>query len=117
MQNLYSNPVVLKVINGTQRSDVHLCRTCSMGHHIQAANSGFELIRCMRFSPLVIQEPIARCSHYLDRTRPSLQAMEEIAWSLMTDKGGRSLGFLSPEELRRREPNSLPSAPTPGFGA
>ena len=54
MQNLWQNPVVLKVHNGTQRSDVHLCSTCRYGLHIQSAVSGNETLRCNATTPATV---------------------------------------------------------------
>jgi hypothetical protein len=119
VENIYQNPVVLKVHNGTRRSDINLCSSCRYGFHTKASLSGNELVLCMAVNPAMrVPEPLAECSTYLDRTQPTLHDMQEIAWSLMTDKGGRKLGFLSPEELRKRDGASYGQpASLPGFGA
>lgn len=118
MDNIYQNPLVMKIHNGTRRSDVNLCLTCRQALHIQSSVSNKEQIRCNATTPFRILEPVYRCTGYLDRTKPTLMDMQEIAWTLHTDKGGRSIGFMSPEDLRRRGegPNQVPAA-NPGFGA
>ena len=98
MADLHSNSVVLKVLNGTQRSDVNLCTTCACAH-VLTVESGQRHIRCNQNyqNPLTLRQAVTQCSGYLDRTRPSLQQMQDIAWTLMTDKGGRKVGFARPE--------------------
>lgn len=109
MDDLWQNPVVMKVHGGTLPSTTNLCLTCSHAHHIQSGRSGHEVIRCMASHPaLTLREPVARCTQYYDKTKPSLQAMQEVAWIVMTDKGGRKLGFLSPEEIRGRDNSPHP---------
>ena len=118
MDNVFQNPVVLKVHNGTLRGGSNLCLTCRYAHHSQSALSGKERILCTAMSPAMpLNEPVARCSSYLDRSRPSLIDMQEIAWSLQTDKVGRSIGFLSPDDLRRRGEGWSQPPTAPGFGA
>lgn len=117
MENIYHNPVVLKVENGTQRSDVNLCLSCRAALHVRAAQSSNEFLLCSASGnpPMRLREPVGQCSHYQDKSKPSLYDMREVAWLVMTDKGGRSIGFLSPEELRQREQDSPPAAPAHGF--
>lgn len=110
MENLYQNPVVFKIHNGTVRGDVNLCLGCRMSHRTVGSLSGRETITCNANynHPRVMREPIANCSQYQDKNKPTLSDMAEIAWTLMTDKGGRKIGFQSPEQ---RNGNSGPSAP------
>lgn len=114
--NIWTNPLVLKVNGGTPRSDENLCATCRNCHVSRGASTGRTTYRCYANyqHPVNLTEGMAQCSHYLDTRRPTLEQMQEIAWSLMTDKGGRKIGFLSPEELRARGRDNYPS--TPGFG-
>jgi hypothetical protein len=118
LENIFSNPVVLKVQNGTQRSDVNLCLSCRMALHIQSAQSSNEVLLCSASGqpPLRISEPVGKCSGYLDKNQPTLYDLRDIAWTLMTDKGGRSLGFHSPEELRERNESKGEPPSVPGFG-
>lgn len=116
MENVFQNPVVVKVHNGTMHSEVHLCSTCRWAFHARSSESGMEIVGCQAMGrPIQIREKIGRCTHYLDRNHPTLDAMLDIAWSLMTDKGGRSLGFLSPEELRKRGEGTSQPPTIPGF--
>jgi hypothetical protein len=92
----YSNPIVLKIHNGTPRSDVNLCRTCRYAHSYQT-QTGREEVRCNSDRPFIVQDSVTRCSRYYDRTKPALHEMSEIAWTLETSKG-RVLGFKPPSK-------------------
>lgn len=114
MDNIFQNPIVDKIHNGTLRSDVNLCLSCRLAVHTKSAVSGRETMTCQAVysAPRTMTGPVGFCTAYLDRTKPTLQDMNEVAWLVMTDKGGRKIGFLSPEELRERSSG----APTPGHG-
>lgn len=99
MDNIYQNPVVFKIHNGTIRSDINLCLSCRHAHRTIGI-SGRESILCNANYQYKVKEAIAHCSHYLNKNLPTLTDMQEIAWTLMTDKGGRKIGFQSPEQRR-----------------
>lgn len=103
MENIHQNPLVLKVLNGTMRSDTNLCLTCERLHHTIGAQTGHEALRCYANydHPIRLQEPIASCTHYSNKNASSLTDMKEIAWTLMTDKGGRRVGFEPPDGEKR----------------
>lgn len=113
MDNIFLNPLVAKVQNGTLRSDVNLCLSCRLAVHTQSALSNSETMLCTAVygAPRSMREPVARCSAYLDKSKPTLNDMHEVAWLVMTDKGGRKIGFLSPEELRERREGGPPTGP------
>jgi len=102
MEDIYQNPVVFKIHRGTPRSDVNLCPSCRHCHRMVEA-TGRERVLCTANRIINMTQPIVECSLYINRTQPTLSDMQEIAWSLMTDKGGRKLGFQSPEQRRRDE--------------
>lgn len=110
MENVYQNPVVFKIHNGTERSTINLCGSCCHAHRTVAAQTGEERVRCMVAYNAVVQirGPIAKCNTYSDKNLPTLSDMNEIAWSLMTDKGGRKIGFQSPEQRRDRDGSNSP---------
>lgn len=114
MENVHQNPIVFKIQNGTMRSDVDLCGNCRWAHRMRHANSGDAVTFCNAIhGGLKIRGQIAQCSSHNDRTKPTLSDMQEIAWQLQTDKGGRTLGFHSPEQLReRRNGADTPAPPT-----
>jgi hypothetical protein len=115
MENIFLNPIAQRVQNGTLRSDVNLCLSCRQALHNQSGRSGKETLVCTAIygAPMRMTEPVAHCTAYLDRAKPTLNDMHEVAWLVMTDKGGRQIGFLSPEELRERAQGAAPT--THGF--
>lgn len=110
MENVYQNPVVFKIHNGTQQSTANLCANCRHAHRTVGAHIGQESVRCLVAynSVVTLRGPIAACNMHSDRNLPTLSDMQEIAWSLMTDKGGRKIGFQSPEQRRERDGPSGP---------
>jgi hypothetical protein len=110
MEDIYANPVVLKIHGGTPRGDRNLCSTCRQCQRTKGMNSGRETALCFASGsqPRRLSEPMVECSSYSDKRTPDLFSMKEIAWSLMTDKGGRKIGFLSPEQVRERTPSQVP---------
>lgn len=107
--SLYSNPIVLKIHDGTPRSDVNLCPSCRNAHVMTEA-TGRKTVTCQAVynQPRLIRNAVVSCSMYADRMQPTLSDMNEIAWTLMTDKGGRKLGF--------EPPNREGQHPTPAHG-
>jgi hypothetical protein len=105
VENLYNNPIVVKIMDGTPRSDVNLCRTCRNCKITVGALTGKETYTCRVFYERIEDrtEPASSCNKYDDKRQPSIENMEEIAWTLHADKGGRKVGFLSPEELKKKE--------------
>jgi len=102
---LYSNPIVVKVQNGTTRSNSQsLCRTCRFAHIIKGFNNEHE-VRCGRVDPsLRIRYDVAECTEYEHATAPTLGRMEDTAWILMTKKTGNVIGFVNPEEWKKLNP-------------
>lgn len=103
MENVHQNPIVLKVLNGTARSDRNLCLGCERLHYTVGAITGHETFRCYANwdNPVTLREPIAACNHYSNKNSPSLADMKEIAWTFVTDKTGKKLGFEAPDGEKR----------------
>lgn len=115
MEDVYQNSVVFKVRNGTERGDENLCASCANCHHFREGATGRETVSCHANyqNPMRLRGPIARCNRYIDARRPTLNQMVEIAWQVETSKTGKTIGFISPDDLRRR---GQPSSPNPvGF--
>lgn len=112
MENLYANPIAQRVQDGTVFGGADLCASCRFALRRKGALTGFEETRCGAVgnpAPLV-PERLAQCSAYLEKGRMSLGEMADAAWVI--EVRGKSIGFLSPEELaRRRERSGPPSAP------
>lgn len=106
MSEVFSNPIVLKIHDGTPRSDVNLCPSCRNCHALTLA-TGQKTLRCNASRPFELRQAVVQCSLYSDRMHPTLYDMNEIAWTLMTDKGGRKLGFVAPERDGPNQPSPI----------
>jgi len=114
-ENVNANPLALRVQGGTIPGDRDLCATCRWAVRRQSSVSGWTETRCnaVSSSPRV-PERLAECNSYLDRNRLTLGEMVQIAWIVETK--GKSIGFLTPEEVAKRRGFSDVSAPpTVGF--
>jgi hypothetical protein len=112
--NIYTDNVVIKIQNGTVRSDKNMCSNCRYSHHTIGATTGRETVFCVAVYNHTIRltEPVAKCNLHSDKTTPTLEQMNDIAWTLMTNKQ-KVLGFLSPEELKNKDVDKLRT--NPGF--
>lgn len=111
MTSIYSNPIALRVQDGTGMGGTDLCASCRFALRRKGSLTGFGETRCgaLQGNP-VVPTRLQHCTAYLERGRMSLPEMNEAAW--LIEVRGKSIGFLSPEELaRRREHSAPPSAP------
>ena len=95
----------IKVFEGTRSLDApRLCDSCSYGVVTRGPAESQEYIFCSHIEkPITIR--VTECNRYVDRTQPSLWAMQEIAWVLHTDSKRKKIGFLSAKEWRSRNGN------------
>jgi hypothetical protein len=109
MEDLFSNSLVLKVLGGTVTSTDNMCATCRNAMIRVGAYSGRKSVSCSAdyYHPIELREPVAQCNRYVDSRRPTIEQMKEIAWELMTNKGGSKIGFRSPDERRQDERKTL----------
>lgn len=93
---------LLKVLDGTPRGDKpFLCKTCIHGLEMRGENNEHS-IHCtfnFRLNPLVTFK-VTDCNKYYSTANGSLKAMEEIAFILISKKGGREFGFERLSKLR-----------------
>lgn len=84
--------IKLRIEQGTGRlTGRPLCFSCSHA----AVREGD--ITCHYYSDtVVVRKAIFNCSVYNNKSIPSLHDMREIAWTLGTNKGGKSIGFKPP---------------------
>jgi len=61
----------------------------------------------------LVRTQIAECNRYIEIGTLSLYEMSEIAW--IVEARGKQIGFLSPEELARRQQNPA-QVPGPSIG-
>jgi len=92
-----------KVQKGTpNHSEPSKCDSCSNSVRIRGQAESQEHVYC-RSLEKTINFKVAECSAYREYGKPSLYDMQQIAWPLCTDKNGKRIGFLAPQELRKRK--------------
>lgn len=98
--DLDANPIVLKIRNGTSRSDENLCVTCDRYIYRKEAQTGKEVRICQASYevPMYLTGPVAVCNRYEDRRQPSLYDMRKIAWDVKATSSGKVLGFTPPKK-------------------
>lgn len=81
-----------------------LCRSCRNATHLRGLAESQDYIVCkeLPYGRDLIRMTVIECSMYDDRGKPTLRHMEQIAWELATDKSGQKIGFLSPQDFKRR---------------
>jgi hypothetical protein len=87
--------MLLKIQNGTGRSSGKpLCFSC-----IYSVIRSDDDVVCSfsSFNHIQIDRPIYQCNRYYNNSLPKLADLEEIAWELKTNAGGRSMGFSPPK--------------------
>lgn len=94
----------MRVHKGTPRHDgPSLCETCRHATIVQGLSLNDDIVECSELSSSLrgnrITFTVTACSSYLDRRRPTLNMMREIAWELRTDQSGQKIGFMSPDEI------------------
>jgi len=95
--------ISIKVQDGTVSAGPLLCGSCTRGL-VRKSEEGKQTVMCAWAynSPVYIKEKIVQCTGYRNRAAPSLESFEEIAWQIITNKREGSLGFIDPQEWRRR---------------
>lgn len=100
--------IVLKMQEGTPRSDEHLCATCTQAVIRRGVNASMDLQVCLGISQAtggrrgIIGGKVSSCSMYYPVSLPPLHQLQEIAWEIVSKggRGERSIGFISPEDRR-----------------
>jgi hypothetical protein len=105
MMRFADNPVITRVQDGTTYSSADMCASCRFALIRKGSINGFTETRCaaMQQTPIVPTK-IASCSAYLEKGKMTLGEMIDVAW-IVDSRGGKHIGFLSPEELDRRRNN------------
>ena len=113
--NIFASAIAQRVQDGTTFGGADMCATCRYAFKRKGAQTGFDQTRCnaVQNSPIVPVK-MASCSAYLEKGRMSLGEMNEVAW--IVEARGKSIGFLSPEELDRRRQNGNPKTQGPPVG-
>jgi hypothetical protein len=77
--------------------DIGLCSTCREAHVFEQADNRLTVICNSHQRPINITKPVTYCNEYDDIRVPWRHDMEKIAWTVTTDKSGKSIGFKPPE--------------------
>ncbi len=95
----------IKVFQGTRSVDApRLCDSCSNGVVMRGPAESEEQVHCMLMERN-LEMRVTECNRYVDRSRPSLWAMKEIAWVLQSDSKRQTIGFITAKEWRKLNEN------------
>jgi hypothetical protein len=73
-----------------------LCERCA--HSTVIRGAGRTAVRCHQVNKTITFK-VESCSGFYDKTLPSVAAMEEIAWLLVTKSTGKEIGFMRVKEM------------------
>jgi len=96
----------VKIRGGTVRHDQSsLCLSCRYGTVIKGPALRHEIVECGQLSSdhNRITFPVVSCTHYVERTHPTLREMEEIAWVLRSDPRKKQIGFVEASKLKPKD--------------
>ena len=87
--------ISITVRNGTAVGKESLCRTCRHAHIQLGYSESEEEIRCgyFRWNTRMVPFAVRDCSDYLSKLQPTLDEMEEMAFSIDLRKGNPRAGF------------------------
>lgn len=100
----------IQVRGGTaDHSGRSLCESCRWSTVIRGVRLADEIVECsqLSYTNQRIPFPVASCSGYSQRHRPTLREMEEIAWVLKSDPRRNQIGFVHPNKLTEDERHVL----------
>jgi hypothetical protein len=85
----------ITVRNGTAVRQESLCRTCRHAHIQLGYSESEEEVRCgyFRWNTRMVPFAVRDCSDYLSKLLPTLDEMEEMAFSIDLKKGNPRAGF------------------------
>jgi hypothetical protein len=90
----------VKIHQGTGRlTGQSLCLSC--GHGMRYTDSSGEHMRCQalgQYNPVIPRGLVTECSAYYNAGLPDLHFMQQTAWTLRTEKGGKRIGFAPPKQ-------------------
>jgi hypothetical protein len=94
----------VKVQGGTAPGNASsLCHTCRYASIVRGTRLSEEVIECSRLNENTrIAFAVKFCTKYSDRSTPSLDHMEDIAWILRTDATRKQVGFIRPRDASVR---------------
>lgn len=96
----------VKIQGGTAtEGELSLCVTCRFATIVKGSRLRDEIVECseLAYGRGRVTFPVTSCSAYSDSRRPSLRAMEEMAWVLRSDPKKNEIGFVRASTLRAKE--------------
>lgn len=79
-----------------------LCKSCRCAHIVSGIQDKDTRVLC-RFGqdkPILMHQPILKCTEYENREQPALWEMEKVAWRLLPGSTGKHAGFMTPGEFK-----------------
>ena len=95
--------ITLKIHQGTGRlTGVNLCRSCAYAlmREDRQGTQVFCGIQGSAGAAHLVRSDIIECSGYSNKTMTPIHVMEQTAWTLRTEKNGRSIGFAPPADKK-----------------
>ncbi len=94
-----------KVLNGTRSDATDLCPSCSRSVIVKGGRDSDETRYC-HVTQNYVKNRVAECSGYYNSDLPSIQTLYDVAWILSTDKKQNAIGFVSPQDWKKKNPDS-----------
>ena len=79
-----------------------LCESCQNATIVKGQTLDEEIVLCSEMNYKPVRFKVTECSDYEKHNTMKLWQMVQMAWPLATKKG-KIIGFMSPEEARRRK--------------
>ena len=99
--------ITLKIHQGTGKlTGVSLCKSCSHSL-IREDRQGTQMFCGIHGSfgkSHEVRSDVRECSGYYNKTMPHIHMLEQTAWTLRTEKNGRSIGFAPPDKDKTPTP-------------
>lgn len=118
-----SNEKKYKIQGGTvEHGERSLCDSCRHALIVEGPSINDRFVQCAKmnddYGHAKVRVPfhVHHCSGYENRATTTLWEMKKIAWELRTDKSGRKIGFMSPQDLRDAKEKEGKSEGTTKYG-
>ena len=86
------------VKDGTPVEGPSLCDSCCHANIQKGYRIGEHIARCTIVSPAMrIPFRVRECTDYVDKHRQSLYEMKKVAWTILPERGKKTVGFSRPE--------------------
>ena len=84
----------INVKGGTPNGGASLCRTCAWAHIVSGFRESELVVICTEVNPnFTVPFKVQECTNYLDRNRPSYEAMRKLAIYVEPSSSLKPVGF------------------------